>query len=82
MSAVRYYHLRCDHEGCEMLYSGASDRADATRHLAKQDGWVHGVMPPAPRTGGPAKSLDFCPAHASDIGDLMPKALPMHARPA
>jgi hypothetical protein len=79
VSANLYYHLTCDHLGCAATLCANVDRADATRAHASGIGWVHGVVPPAPRTGGPAKSLDYCTAHAGELGDLKPKTLPPHA---
>lgn len=79
MTASRHYELLCDHEGCVLTFNAGEKRADVTRAAAAQVGWVHGVIPPAPRQGGPAKSLDYCAVHRADLGDARPKALPAHA---
>lgn len=81
MTAYQHYELHCDAPGCDAVYNVADKRADATRARAAKEGWVHGVEPPAPHRGGPARSLDYCPAHAGRIGELAPKTLPRHARP-
>lgn len=81
MTAVRFYRLKCDAPACRCQFSSNEDRADVTRGLAAPHGWVHGVVPPAPHKGGPAKSLDYCPEHAELLGVLAPKTLPVHARP-
>lgn len=81
MTAFQHYELLCDHAGCEETFNAGERRADFTRQSARLVGWVYGVVPPAPNKGGPAKSLDYCKAHAADLGDLAPKTLPQHARP-
>jgi hypothetical protein len=82
MTAFLHYELLCDAPNCEEHFNIGERRADATRSQAAQHGWAHGVVPPDPRRGGLSKSVDYCPAHASMIGDLQPKTLPIHARPA
>jgi len=82
MSARQYYTLHCDGDGCEARHTSDLHRADLTRSAAARLGWVHGIEPPAPNRGGPARSLDYCPAHADQLGALSPKTLPEHARPA
>lgn len=82
MSAVRYYHLKCDHQGCEATFNAHSDHADATRGSAALTGWVHGIAMHERGMCGPAKSLDYCAEHARDIENAKPKSLPTHARPA
>jgi len=82
MSARQHYELFCDHQRCGESINLGETRADITRREAAKQGWVHGVVTPNPRRGGPSRSLDFCPAHAGDLPeDAAPRALPMHARP-
>ena len=81
MTAFLHYELLCDAEGCSSTFNVAEKRADATRAQAARHGWAHGVVPWDPRRGGLAKCVDYCPEHASLIGDLKPKTLPTHARP-
>lgn len=82
MSAYQHYELFCDHPSCGESINLGEKRADITRREAAKQGWVHGVVPPAPNRGGLARSLDFCPAHVGDLpADAGPKALPAHARP-
>lgn len=80
MSALHVYVLKCDAPGCDRLYTRNLTRADQTRQVAAEFGWVHGLVPPKPRQGGPAKSLDYCKEHRELGADLLPKTLPMHAQ--
>lgn len=80
MTAYQHYELRCDHPGCQRRYNVLERRADVTRARAGQDGWAHGLVPPDPPRGGPARSLDFCPDHADELPrSALRPTLPMHA---
>lgn len=89
MTALHHYALLCDHgrtvsDGarCGATFNCGSKRADETRAAASPLGWVWGVIPPNPNKGGPAKTIDLCPAHAHAMPvEARHKALPMHARP-
>ena len=80
MSALHIYVLRCDALDCKERFECELPRADLTRQIARASGWVHGLVPPDVRRSGPAKSLDYCPAHVEFGEDLQPKALPQHAQ--
>jgi hypothetical protein len=80
VSALHVYVLRCDAPGCKERFEHDLPRADQTRQLAQASGWVHGLVPPDVRRGGPAKSLDYCPTHVEFGVDLAHKTLPEHAR--
>lgn len=80
MSARHVYVLCCDAPACSARFERDLPRADQTRQVARASGWVHGAVPPEPRRGVPAKSLDYCAKHA-DLGEgLVGKTLPEHAR--
>lgn len=79
MTAHQHYTLACDEPGCSATFTASQRRADLTRAVAVQRGWVHGVTPR--RFGGPSRSLDYCPAHAGQLGDLAPKTLAPYVRP-
>jgi hypothetical protein len=80
VSALHVYVLCCDAPACSARFERDLPRADQTRQVACASGWVHGVVSPDPRRGGPAKSLDYCATHA-DLGEgLVGKMLPEHAR--
>lgn len=78
MTAILHYKLTCDHPGCSATFNAEERRADVTRARAVLIGWTHG---PSPGYSGPAKSLDYCPLHVAELGDLQPKTLSQHARP-
>lgn len=79
MSALHVYVLRCDAPGCMARFERDLPRADMTRQLACELGWVHGVVPGLKRSG-PLQSRDYCPEHV-ELGEaLITKALPLHAR--
>jgi hypothetical protein len=80
VSALHVYVLRCDAPGCNERFEREMPRADLTRQVACASGWVHGLVPPDVRRGGPAKSLDYCPAHVEFGEDLQHKTLPWHAQ--
>lgn len=80
MSALHVYVLTCDAPGCAARFEADLPRADLTRQIAKGQGWVHGVVAPIPRRGGPSKSLDYCSEHTALADGLMGKPLPHHAR--
>jgi hypothetical protein len=80
VSALHIYVLRCDAPGCKERFECELPRADLTRQVARASGWVHGLVPPDVRRGGPAKSLDYCLTHAEFGEDLQHKALPQHAQ--
>lgn len=80
VSALHVYVLRCDAPGCSARFEHELSRADQTRQVARTSGWVHGLVPPDVRRGGPAKSLDYCPTHSEFGADLVGKTLPEHAR--
>lgn len=86
MTAAHCWELRCDSAGCPARYTSALARADATRAAAAACGWAHGVVPPtfgpAGAVGSGSRSLDYCPDHAGELGELCPKTLPAHARVA
>lgn len=56
MTAMRYYTLHCDADGCESRHCASLDRADLTRAGAAHLGWVHGLVH--------ALSHKTLPAHA------------------
>ena len=80
MSARHVYVLTCDGPGCSERFEADLPRADQTRQVARGSGWVHGIVPPDPRRGGPTRSRDYCPAHAANAEGLSGKTLPRHAR--
>jgi hypothetical protein len=80
MSASLSCALSCDRAGCGRTFSAGEQRFDVTRSLAAATGWVHGVIRPTIRGAG-TRSIDYCPDHRSDLGDLTPKSLPRHAVP-
>lgn len=80
MSALHVYVLCCDAPGCSARFTQALPRADMTRQVARASGWVHGLVPPDVRRGGPSKSIDYCAEHASLGEGLVSRALPEHAR--
>lgn len=63
MSAVHHYKLTCDHGGCTAEINLGLTRADRTRVEAAKQGWRHVVV--VRQHGGPSKTEDRCPTHAS-----------------
>lgn len=87
MTAVHHYTLHCDHkfvdpggnvyDSCSQCFVGGP-RADATRAVAAESGWVHFVAPGAGPSYGIFRFGDLCQAHREDIprgGRVLPMAV-------
>jgi hypothetical protein len=65
VSALHVYTLACDTLSCTARFQSNHDTVWKARIAARKRGWAH-LRRRRPK-GGPAESIDYCPAHAQGL---------------